>query len=87
MSDPLIRAMDHYVVLEPGKDEKLLDAEETFNWLYKWLKSMNELPKDLQDKNSLNEVTTHLLDTACNLEIKQGFILQWFAVRIDSPNQ
>ncbi len=79
--------MDHFVVLEPGKDEKLLNAEETFNWLFKWLKTMDEIPKDLKDKSSLEAATKHLLDTACNLEIKQGFIIQWFAVRIDSPNQ
>ena len=79
--------MDHYVVLEPGKDEKLLNAEETFNWLLNWLKSMKQLPEDLKNQGSLEDVTQRLLDTACNLEIKHGFILQWFAVRIDSPNQ
>jgi hypothetical protein len=29
MSDPLIRELDHYVVLEPGGGERILSAAET----------------------------------------------------------
>ncbi len=78
--------MDNFVVLEPGKDERFLTAEETLAWLVKCLESLNELPQDLKEKNSLQEAAQYLLDTACVLEIKPGFNVQWYAVRLDSPN-
>ncbi len=83
MSDPLIRSCDHYVILEPSKKERILSKEETLLWLHEWLKSLEKLPADLQDKSSIKEAAQHLLDTACELEIKQGFNLQWFAVRLN----
>jgi hypothetical protein len=33
MSDPLLRACDHYVVLEPLAGERTLTAAETVDWL------------------------------------------------------
>ena len=48
MSDPLIRALDDYVVLEPGKPEQLLSAADTLTWLSGWLRSLDQLPADLQ---------------------------------------
>ena len=33
MSDPLLRELDHYVVLEPGGGERILTAAETLAWL------------------------------------------------------
>ena len=86
MPDPLIREVDNYVVLEPGKEEEFLTAQETLNWLWQWLKVLDELPKDLEEKKSLELAAQHLLDTACDLEIKQGFTIQWFAVRLDPQN-
>ncbi len=86
MSDPLIRACDDYIVMEPGKDEKFLNKEGTKEWLITWLEQLEELPKDLEDQPSLDAAAIRLLDTACDLEIKPGFILQWFAVRLDPPN-
>ena len=41
MSDPLIRALDDYVVLEPGKPEQLLSAADTLTWLRGWLRSLD----------------------------------------------
>tara|TARA_Y100001968_G_C19084868_1_gene584796 strand:- start:9 stop:278 length:270 start_codon:yes stop_codon:yes gene_type:complete len=87
MSDPLIRELDNYVVLEPGKNEKFLSAEETLTWLIDWLKKLDELPQDLKEKSSPKEAAQHLLDTACDLEIEPGCTLQWFAVRLKSPTQ
>lgn len=86
MPDPLIREVDNYVVMEPGKEEEFLTAQETLQWLLQWLKVLDELPKDLEEKNSLELAAQHLLDTACDLEIKQGFTIQWFAVRLDREN-
>ena len=86
MSDPLIRELNHYVILEPGKSEQFLSSEETLQWLEKWLEKIYELPKDLKEKNSLADAAQYLLDTACDLQIKPGLKIQWFAVRLDPPN-
>ena len=85
MSDPLIRDCENYVIMEPGKPEKLLNSEETKAWLVSWLKSLDNLPEDLQNQPSINAAAKRLLDTACDLEIHPGFNLQWFAVRLDPP--
>ena len=82
MSDPLIREMDNYVVLVPGESERFLDKEQTLLWLQSWLKNFESLPLDLACKASIAEAAKHLLDTACDLEIKQGFKIQWYAVRL-----
>ena len=87
MSDPLIRALENFVILEPGKPEQFLNAKETLTWLHTWLRKMEKLPKDLEKIGSLNDCAQHLLDTACDLEIKPGFTLQWFAVRLENPDQ
>ncbi len=83
MSDPLIRACKDYVVLQPGKPEKFLNASETLLWLEGWLESLEKLPKDLIELPSISERAKHLLDTACELEIYPGFNITWFAVRLD----
>ena len=85
MSDPLIRACEDYVVLEPGKPEKFLTLEETKSWLISWLNHAETLPQDLQNQPSIAAAANRLIDTACDLEIKPGFTLQWFAVRLDPP--
>ncbi len=86
MSDPLIRACDDYVILEPGSEERFLNAKETLSWLRSWLEQLDHLPEDLQDQPTINHAAQRLLDTACDLEIKPGFTLQWFAVRLDPPD-
>ena len=85
MSDPLIHSCDHYVILEPGKDERFLSSTETLEWLQSWLENMEQIPLDLNNQPSLKQAAKRLLDTACDLEVKPGFRLQWFAVRLDPP--
>ncbi len=85
MSDPLIHSCSNYVVLEPGKEEQLLSEIDTLAWLEDWLNKLHELPKDLRSQTSSHAAARRLLDTACNLEIKPGFTLQWFAIRLESP--
>ncbi len=87
MSNPLIRDCENFVVMEPFKAEKFLTQEETLIWLESWLNKMEEIPEDLRDLPSNQASAKRLLDTACDLEIKPGFKLQWFAVRLDSPSQ
>ena len=85
MSDPIIREMDNYVVLVPGESEQFLDREQTLLWLQSWLNKFDSLPLDLACKSSIAEAAQHLLDTSCDLEIKAGFRVQWYAVRLESP--
>ena len=85
MSDPLIRACDDYVVLEPGKAEQLLNAADTLTWLSDWLRTMDSLPADLQDLPDVASAAQRLLDTACDLELSPGVSLQWFAIRLEPP--
>ncbi len=87
MSDPLIRACDEYVVLEPGKEERILNQKETLEWLTDWLETLDSLPKDLLGHPSHKSAAQRLLDTACELEINPNFSLQWFAVRLEPPVQ
>ena len=87
MSDPLIRELDNYVVLVPGENEEFLDKKEILIWLKSWLNNFEKLPPDLKSKASLDEAAEHLLDTACELEIKPGFTIQWYAVRLEPPDQ
>ena len=84
MSDPIIREIDNYVVLVPGESEKFLDKEQTLLWLQSWLNKFDSLPLDLACKSSIAEAAQHLLDTSCDLEIKKGFTIQWYAVRLES---
>ena len=86
MSHPIIRECDHYLVMEPSRDEKFLSKEETLKWLEAWIKKMNKLPKDLEKQSSNKSAAKRLLDISCNLEIKPGFTIQWFAVRINQTD-
>lgn len=87
MSDPLIRACDHYVVLEPGQPERFLSAADTVTWLEGQLAALETLPDDLVAAGSLTAAARRLLDTACDLEISPGLTLQWFAVRLEPPER
>lgn len=85
MSDPLIREMDHYVVLEPGGEEAILSAADTRIWLARHLASLAEVPADLAHLSRVEARADRLLETACELELAPGMAIQWFAVRLDRP--
>jgi hypothetical protein len=85
MSDPLLRELDHYVVLEPGCGERILTAAETLAWLASQLADLEPVPADLAGLTSPNLQAQRLLETACELELTPGLTIQWFAVRIEPP--
>ncbi|MEB3172874.1 MAG: chlororespiratory reduction protein 7 [Cyanobacteriota bacterium] len=85
MSDPLLRELDHYVVLEPGESERILTLAETLQWLEARLAGLAELPEDLADLASHHQRAQRLLETACELEMAPGVAIQWFAVRLEPP--
>jgi hypothetical protein len=85
MSDPLIRALDHYVVLEPGGGERIFTAAETLAWLAGHLEALAYLPDDLKALPGAEARAERLLETACELELAPGLAVQWFAVRLEPP--
>jgi hypothetical protein len=86
MSDPLLRAMDHYVVLEPGGEDAILNASDTRAWLARHLSALPDPPADLAHLSGLDEQVERLLETACALELEPGVAIQWFAVRLERPD-
>jgi hypothetical protein len=85
MSDPLLRELDHYVVLEPAGEERILTAAETLAWLVDQLTSLEQVPADLATLTTPLEQAQRLLETACELELAPGLSIQWFAVRVEPP--
>lgn len=85
MSDPLLRELDHYVVLEPGGEDTILTAEETRLWLARHLSSLPMPPADLAHLSGVEARAERLLETACELELAPGLTVQWFAVRLEPP--
>jgi hypothetical protein len=85
MSDPLLREMDHYVVLEPGGEDTILSANDTRAWLARHLASLPSPPADLAHLSALEAQVERLLETACALELAPGQAIQWFAVRLERP--
>lgn len=85
MSDPLLREMDFYVVLEPGAEESILSAAETRAWLARHLASLPAPPADLAHLGDAEARADRLLETACELELAPGGAIQWFAVRLEPP--
>jgi hypothetical protein len=87
MSDPLLRELDHYVVLEPSAGERILTAAETRLRLEEQLGALADVPADLRGLGSRAEQAERLLETACQLELEPGRCVQWFAVRLEPPGQ
>lgn len=85
MSDPLLRELDHYVVLASGAGERILTAGDTLEWLADHLRGLESVPADLADLADPREQARRLLDTACELELGPGLAIQWFAVRLEPP--
>ncbi|KKZ11906.1 MAG: hypothetical protein TE42_06480 [Candidatus Synechococcus spongiarum SP3] len=87
MADPIIWAMDHYVILEPGKAEWVADRAETAAWLARTLAAMDHVPADLRHLLDDAARADHLLDTACALEVAPGQRVEWYAVRLEHGSQ
>jgi len=82
MSNPLIRSEDHFVLLEPDSKEKIVTKKEAILWLKNWLlkaESSIYQKKDYTKEGFFEE----LLESTYELEIRFGFIIKWFAVRVD----
>ena len=83
MSNPLIRSEEHFVLLEPEKEEKIVNKDEAIIWLRNWLKEVDSLTINQNKYFEKDENIEDLLEDTCELEIRTGYVIKWFAVRID----
>ena len=83
MSNPLIRESDHYVLLEPDSPEKIVTKQEAIIWLKNWLSKTETqtIYQNIDDPDQ--EFFEELLESTYELEIKLGYVIKWFAVRIE----
>ena len=83
MSNPLIRESDHYVLLEPDSKEKIVSKQEAILWLKNWFSKTETqtIYKHIDDPNQ--EFFEEFLESTYELEIKLGYVIKWFAVRIE----
>ena len=83
MSNPLIRESDHYVLLEPDSKEIIVSKQEAILWLRNWF-SKTEIPTIYQNIDDPDQkFFEELLESTYELQIKLGYIIKWFAVRIE----
>tara|TARA_Y100000589_G_scaffold170882_1_gene162310 strand:- start:336 stop:593 length:258 start_codon:yes stop_codon:yes gene_type:complete len=83
MSNPLIRSVEHFVLLEPEKEEKIVNKDEAIKWLRNWLTKVDFLTINQNKDFEKDENIEDLLEDTCELEIRTGYVIKWFAVRID----
>ena len=83
MSNPLIRSVEHFVILEPEKKEEIVTKEEAIKWLKQWLLKVDSSTINQNEDFEKKENLEDFLENTCELEIKQGYTVRWFAVRID----
>tara|TARA_B100000902_G_scaffold287073_1_gene273212 strand:- start:565 stop:822 length:258 start_codon:yes stop_codon:yes gene_type:complete len=84
MSNPLIRSEDHFVLLEPDSKEKIVSKKEAIVWLQNWLLKVDSSTIYQKQDNSKEEFIEELLVSTYELEIKFGFVIKWFAVRVET---
>ena len=83
MSNPLIRSEDHFVLLEPNSKEKIVTKKEAILWLRNWLQKVDSSTIYQKKDYSNEEFLEELLESTYELEIKFGFVIKWFAVRVE----
>ena len=83
MSNPLIRSEDHFVLLEPDSKEKIVTKKEAILWLRNWLPKVDSSTIYQKKDYSNEKFFEELLESTYELEIKFGFVIKWFAVRVE----
>jgi len=83
MSNPLIRSVDHFVLLEPDKKERIVSREEAIKWLREWFKKIDTTTINQNENFEKEETLSKFLEDTCELEVNRGYVIKWFAVRID----
>ena len=83
MADSIMYQEDAFVVLEADQPEVFLTKEELLAKLKSVLQQQEDLPRDLQNIESLEAKAEHLLETSCEFDVAPGKYLQWYAVRLE----
>ena len=83
MSNPLIRSVEHFVLLEPDKKERIVSREEAIKWLREWLKKIDITTINQNENFEKEENISKFLEDTCELEVSIGYVIKWFAVRVD----
>ena len=83
MSNPLIRSVEHFVLLEPDKKERIVSREEAIKWLREWFKKVDITTINQNIDFEKEETLLRFLEDTCELEVHSGYVIKWFAVRID----
>ena len=83
MSNPLIRSVEHFVLLEPDKKERIVSREEAIKWLREWFKKVDITTINQNNDFEKEETLLRFLEDTCELEVYSGYVIKWFAVRID----
>ena len=83
MSNPLIRSEEHFVLLEPYSKEKIVTREEAIVWLKNWLQQVESSSIYQCLDYSKDNFFVEFLESTYELEIKAGFVIKWFAVRVE----
>jgi hypothetical protein len=84
MPDPIMYQEDAYIVLETDQPEMFLSAEELHQKLVAILaQRQDNLPYELRNIEGLQNQASHLMETACELDMEPGQYLQWYAVRLE----
>ena len=73
----------HYVLLEPDSKERIVSKQEAILWLKNWLSKTETqtIYQNIEDPDQ--EFFEELLESTYELEIKLGYVIKWFAVRIE----
>ena len=83
MSNPLIRSEEHFVLLEPEKKERIVSRKEAILWLKEWFLRIDYPTINQNEDFAKDQNISSFLENTYELEIKPGFVIKWFAVRID----
>ena len=70
-------------MLEPDSQEKLASKKEAILWLKNWLHKVDYSTIYQNKDYSKEEFLEELLENTYELEIKFGFVIKWFAVRVE----
>ncbi len=73
------------MLLEPDKKERIVSREEAIKWLGEWLEKIDISTINQNENFEKEEAITSFLENTCELEVSSGYVIKWFAVRID-PN-
>ncbi|MFB6275671.1 MAG: chlororespiratory reduction protein 7 [Halothece sp.] len=84
MPDSIMYQEDAYVVLETNQPEEIMSPDELLDKLKNVLQNYDdELPRDLQKFETVEEQAKHLMETSCEFDVGPGQYLQWYVIRLD----